>query len=116
MKNEIIPALRGLALCATLFASTALFAAEESGHYGLISVLPPIMAIALALILRQVVPDLFIGIWIGAWALHDFSLAGLWTGLLETFEIHIVDALADRDHAAVILFSMMVGGLVGIVS
>src|SRR5699024_6628976 len=44
------------------------------------------------------------------------SLAGLWSGLLETFEVHIVDALANRDHAAVILFSMMVGGLVGIIS
>lgn len=116
MKNAIIPALRGLALCATLFASTALFAAEESSHYGLVSVLPPVMAIALALILRQVVPALFVGIWIGAWALQDFSPVGLWTGLLETFEIHIVDALANRDHAAVILFSMMVGGMVGIVS
>jgi Na+/H+ antiporter NhaC len=116
MNNKIIPALRGIALCAALLASPALFAAEEASHYGWVSVLPPLLAIALALLLRQVVPALFVGIWIGAWALNDFSLIGLWTGLLETFEVHIVDALANRDHAAVILFSMMVGGLVGIIS
>src|SRR5699024_2991980 len=91
IKTAIIPVMRGLALCTTLFASTTLFAAEGSGHFGLVSLLPPVMAIALALILRQVVPALFVGIWIGAWALHDFSLAGLWSGLLETFEVHIVD-------------------------
>jgi len=107
--------VRGLALCATLLASPAVFAAD-AGHYGWVSVFPPALAIALALILRQVVPALFVGIWIGAWALNDFSLAGLWIGLLQTFETHIVDALANRDHAAVIMFSMMVGGMVGIIS
>lgn len=116
MKNNTIPVLRSLVLCATLLASPVLFAAEEVSHYGWVSVLPPLVAIALALILRQVVPALFVGIWIGAWALNGFSPAGLWIGLLETFETHIVDALANRDHAAVILFSMMVGGMVGIIS
>jgi Na+/H+ antiporter NhaC len=116
MNNKTIPALRGLALCIAMLASPVLFAAEEPSHYGWVSVLPPLVAIALALLLRQVVPALFVGIWIGAWALNDFTLAGLWIGLLQTFETHIVDALANRDHAAVILFSMMVGGMVGVIS
>src|SRR5699024_10699295 len=117
MNKNLILTLRLVAQCTALLASPVLFAAvEEAGHFGWVSVLPPLVAIALALLLRQVVPALFAGIWLGAWALHDFSLIGLWVAMLETFELHIVNALANPDHAAVILFSMMVGGLVGIIS
>ncbi|HLR88085.1 MAG TPA: Na+/H+ antiporter NhaC family protein [Wenzhouxiangella sp.] len=115
MRHPFFYALRCLILFLALLASPAVFAADTH-PYGWVSVLPPLVAIALALLVRQVVPALFIGIWTGAWALNGFSLAGLWLGLLETFETHIVNALADPDHAAVILFSMMVGGMVGIIS
>ncbi|RFF28305.1 MULTISPECIES: Na+/H+ antiporter NhaC family protein [unclassified Wenzhouxiangella] len=116
MTTKIIPALRSLALCMALLASPVLFAAEEAGHYGWVSVLPPLLAIALALIIRQVVPAVFVGIWVGAWALNDFTLVGLFTGLLESFEVHVVAALADSGNASVVLFSMMIGGMVGIIS
>jgi Na+/H+ antiporter NhaC len=81
-----------------------------------ISILPPLLAIVLALYLRQVIPALFMGVWLGAWAINDFTLAGLWQGLLESFQKHILTAVADADHAAVILFSLMIGGTVGIIS
>jgi Na+/H+ antiporter NhaC len=81
-----------------------------------ISVLPPLLAIILALALRQVIPALFFGVWFGAWAINGFSIMGLWQGLLDSFQIHILDAVADPGHAAVILFSLMLGGTVGIIS
>ena len=81
-----------------------------------VSVLPPLLAIVLALVLRQVIPALFFGVWLGAWAINGFSLYGLWQGLLESFQIHILTAVADPNHAAVILFSLMIGGTVGIIS
>ncbi len=81
-----------------------------------VSVLPPVLAIVLALYLRQVIPALFMGVWFGAWAINGFTLAGLWQGLLESFQKHILHAVADADHAAVILFSLMIGGTVGIIS
>lgn len=115
MRTRIFPSLRSLVLLAALLASPALMAADGSSH-GWLSILPPLIAIALALLVRQVVPALFIGIWTGAWILHGLTLPGLWLGLMETFETHLVNALADPDHAAVILFSMMVGGMVGIIS
>jgi Na+/H+ antiporter NhaC len=81
-----------------------------------ISILPPLFAIVLALYLRQVIPALFMGVWLGAWAINGFTLAGLWQGLLESFQKHILNAVADADHAAVVLFSLMIGGTVGIIS
>jgi Na+/H+ antiporter NhaC len=81
-----------------------------------VSVLPPLLAIILALALRQVIPALFFGVWFGAWAINGFSIMGLWQGLLDSFQVHILDAVADPNHAAVILFSLMIGGTVGIIS
>jgi Na+/H+ antiporter NhaC len=63
-----------------------------------------------------VVPALFLGIWMGAWIINDFGLTGLWTGLLDTFQVFVLNALANPDHTAIVLFSMMVGGMVGIIS
>ena len=81
-----------------------------------LSILPPLLAILMALLLRQVIPALFAGVWLGAWALNGFTLQGLFVGLLDAFERHIADAVANADHAAVILFSFMIGGTVGIIS
>lgn len=81
-----------------------------------ISIVPPLAAILLALALRQVIPALFAGVWLGAWAINGFSLGGLWAGLLESFQVHILNAFADEDHGAVLLFSLMIGGTVGIIS
>ena len=82
----------------------------------LYEVITPLLAILLALTLRQVLPALFAGVWLGAWAIHGFSLAGLWFGLLDSLERHVLQSLADADHAAVVLFTFMIGGTVGIIS
>jgi len=83
---------------------------------GWLSVLPPLLAIFLALALRSVIPALMLGIWCGATALIALSPAGAFRGLLEAFQVHVAGALADSDHAMIILFSLMIGGMVGIVT
>ncbi|MHC5003997.1 MAG: Na+/H+ antiporter NhaC family protein [Planctomycetota bacterium] len=83
---------------------------------GWVSVLPPALAILVALLTRNVIPALFLGIWFGAFALRGFSLGGAFLGLLDSFQVYVLDALADPDHAAIILFTLMIGGMVGIVS
>jgi Na+/H+ antiporter NhaC len=81
-----------------------------------VAILPPLITIAVALAIKRVVPALFLGIWMGAWAISDFGLFGLWTSLLDTFQVFVANALSNPDHTAIVLFSMMVGGMVGIIS
>lgn len=81
-----------------------------------VSITPPVLAIALALVFRQVIPALFLGVWLGAWAINGFNLQGLWFGLLDSFQVHLLKAFSDPDKAAIILFSLMIGGMVGIIS
>ncbi len=90
--------------------------AAASEHFGWVSILPALIAISAAFALRSVIPALFLGVWIGAWLIAGFDIAGLWQGLLDSFQIYTLEALADRDHAAIILFSFMIGGLVGIIT
>ena len=51
-----------------LLMPTAVLAQTEATNAGWISVLPPLLAIALALVFRQVIPALFLGLLAGAFA------------------------------------------------
>ena len=83
---------------------------------GWVSVMPAVLAIAVALMLRNVIPALLLGLWFGGTALHSFTLGGAGRGLLDSFQVFVADAVADADHAAIILFTMMIGGMVGIIT
>ncbi|MFC1701507.1 permease-like cell division protein FtsX [Pseudomonadota bacterium] len=50
------------------------------------------------------------------WVINDFGLIGIWTGLLDTFQVFVLNALSNPDHTAIVLFSMMVGGMVSIIT
>lgn len=80
---------------------------------GILSVLPPVFAILLALIFRQVVVSLFAGIWLGAFFLMDYNLISSFYAVLDHF---LVDALVDRSHTQIVVFSMLFGGMVGVIT
>jgi Na+/H+ antiporter NhaC len=80
---------------------------------GWTSLLPPLLAILLALIVREVVTSLFFGVWLGA-----LLYAGLnpLTATMRTIDTFITPSLADIDHASIIVFSFLLGGMVGVMS
>ncbi len=110
--------LRSVTALVVLLSAVPVFAAESSPPDipAWISILPPLLAILFALAFRQVIPALLCGLWMGAWAVHELSLEGIWVGLFDVFQVHVLAALADSDHGAIILFTLMIGGMVGIVS
>lgn len=81
-----------------------------------VSILPPLLAIGMALLLRSVLPALMLGLWVGAWALQGMSLEGVFYGLFDSFEVYVVNAVADRDHVTIMLFTFMIAGMVGVIS
>ena len=83
---------------------------------GWVSVLPAVLAIAIALTIRNVIPALLLGLWVGATALQSFTLEGFGRGLLDSFQVFVTGAIADFDRASIILFTMMIGGMVGIIT
>lgn len=83
---------------------------------GWLSVMPALMAIVIALTLRNVIPALLFGLWLGATTLQSFSAKGLGLGLLDSFQVFVRGALVDSDRASIVLFTMMIGGMVGIIT
>ncbi len=80
---------------------------------GWLSIMPPIIAIALALLFRDVLLALFLGIFSGALILNGWNPFAAFGRTVDTF---IVPALADSDHAAILVFTTLLGGMVGLVT
>ena len=80
---------------------------------GILSLLPPILAIILALLLKQVLIALFSGIWLGAVFINGYHPL---TGFLRALDTYIINSLSDPSHAAIVIFSMTLGGMVGVMS
>src|SRR6056297_4187022 len=77
-----------------------------------VSLLPPVVAIFLALTTREVILSLFAGIWVGALFITEFHLTAGTALSLST----LTDSLAESDHIAIIVFSLLLGGMVGVMS
>ena len=86
------------------------------GHGHWTSVLPPVLAIVMALVVRQVIISLFAGIWLGAFFLTDFGLGALLSSFLAVLTDYIVPAAADPDHMSILIFTLLIGGMVGIIT
>ena len=83
---------------------------------GWVSLFPPLFAILLAFLTRSVIPSLFAGLLIGAWAINGMTAAGFVAGFFETVTVYIMNAATDQDHMSIMLFTLMIGGMVGIIS
>lgn len=85
-----------------------------------LSILPPLIAIAVALILKEVISALFLGVLSGTFimALFDGKEPGtaLGSGLLRVMDTYIVGSIYDLDHVMIIVFTLTIGGMVKIIS
>ena len=82
-------------------------------HYGWLSLIPPFLAIGLAFITRQVLPSLFVSIWIGATIIYGGNIVA---GFMHTIEKYIAGSIADPWNAAILVINIVLGGTIGIIS
>ena len=84
------------------------------------SILPPLVAIVMAVILKEVLSSLFLGVLTGTFlmALYTGSspLASLSGGVLRVIDTYIVGSLFDSDHIKIIVFTLLIGGMVKIIT
>lgn len=81
-----------------------------------VSILPPLAAIAIALIFKQVLFALFIGIWMGAFLIGDMSFSGIFSSFFGSLSDYIVPGVSDPDRMSIVVFSILIGGMVGIIT
>ncbi|MCZ6599476.1 MAG: Na+/H+ antiporter NhaC family protein [Acidobacteria bacterium] len=80
---------------------------------GFLTVLPPLLAILLAVVFRQVIVALLAGVWLGAFLVNGFAPL---TAILRVLDQYLLTALTDSGHASIIIFSMLLGGMVALMS
>lgn len=80
---------------------------------GFLSILPPLFAVLLAVVFRRALLALFAGIWAGALFVHGYDP---FAALLRCFDTYLPKTLLDSGHAAIILFTMALGGMVGVIA
>lgn len=85
-----------------------------------ISVIPPLVAIAMALISKEVISSLFIGIFSGTFILSLYSgavpIKAFFSGMFSAVDTYVVQAIRDQDHIMIIVFTLIIGGMVRLVS
>ena len=79
---------------------------------GWLSLLPPLVAIALALGFREVVISLFVGVLLGAIMLAGWNPLA---GVAMTIDRFALEAVADADNASIMIFTLLLGGMVGVI-
>ena len=84
------------------------------------SILPPLVAIVMALLLKEVISSLFFGILTGACIMAYYAgcgpLEAVGTGLLRVVDTYVVGSLYDADHVKIIVFTLLIGGMVKVIT
>ena len=102
-------------LCILLCSSMTVFAADEAAEYvpkmyaSFWSLVPPIVAIVLALITKEVYSSLFIGILIGGVFYSGFTFEET---VLHVFQDGIVGVLTDSYNMGILVFLVILGIMV----
>ncbi len=80
---------------------------------GLLSIIPPLLAILFALVFRQVILSLILGVYAGAVFIYDYNPL---TGLLRLIDKYIINSISDVSHIQILVFTLLFGGVIGLIS
>lgn len=105
--------LKTLVILAAVVGAMSLLPGSDSTVGSWWSLLPPLVAIGLALAFHDVLIALVMGVWIGTTMVADGNPAA---GLFRLIDTNVRDALIDPDHMSIIVFSMLLGGMVAVMS
>lgn len=84
------------------------------------SILPPLIAIIFALIFREVFSALFAGLLVGTTIMHFYAGSNLFEaifqGIFSIADTYLLEAMYERGHLSIIIFSMLIGAMVNLIT
>lgn len=85
-----------------------------------LSILPPLIAIIMAFLIKEVYSSLFTGILVAAAIIAYYNGANaflaIFVGILDIVDTYVITTISDSGHTSVIVFLMLIGATVAIVS
>ena len=124
MKNKRKITIIVMTVLMVLLSTSVVFAAEvdtataNANHYGFLTLIPPIVAIVLAFLTKNVIISLFIGTLAGTFlvSLVDRSFMGALVNSFLDFVSRALNSLADPWNAGIILQVLVIGGVIHLVA
>ena len=101
-----------LLLSMTVFAADG-EAAQPKMYATFWALIPPVVAIALALITKEVYSSLFVGILVGAMFYSDFSFEGT---IVHIFKGGIISVLSNSYNVEILVFLIILGAMVSLMN
>ena len=115
-RRKLLAVVSMVLLC-VMMCSMTVFAAEEPPKPELYAtfwaLVPPVVAIALALITKEVYSSLFVGILVGALFYSGFSFEGTVTHI---FQGGIISVLSDSYNVGILVFLVILGAMVSLMN
>ena len=111
-KTTRVLLLVAVVACIAMMLSVGCFAVEEGESFAyntLWAALPPVIAIGLALITKEVHSSLFLGILVGAMMYSNFDFMGTF---VHVFEDGIIANLSDSYNVGILIFLVILGTMV----
>ena len=85
-----------------------------------LSILPPLIAILMALLTKEVFSSLFVGLLFGTTVIFKYAgfsfFMAFFKGLFAVVDTYLLQALLTTDHLSIIIFCMLIGGMVTLIS
>ncbi|BBD08974.1 Na+/H+ antiporter NhaC family protein [Desulfovibrio ferrophilus] len=115
--NFICLVLAGL-VPALAFGADSSLGPVNAAHYGMWTLIPPLVAIALAFITKNVILSLFLGVYSGTFMLEakGFDLYNGVVGGFLRLSNEMLASLADSWNAGIVLQCLAIGGMIALVS
>ena len=114
----------GLTMMIFMLSTTFVFASEfeltvsNAEEFGIFTLIPPIVAILLAFITKNVVISLFIGVLSGGFILNltGFNVFGALTQAFLDFIDRALNSLSDPWNAGIVMQVLVIGGVINLVA
>ena len=119
MKIGVIAAVSIIALFVlSLLISSAPAGDDNAVRFGILTLLPPLVAIALAFITKETVLSLFIGVFVGEFMLcvNDLNIISTAINAFLQLGTDIIGCMADPWNAGIVLQCLLIGGIIQLVT
>ena len=102
----------------SLWISTTPADADNSVRFGILTLLPPLVAIILAFITKETVLSLFIGVFVGEFMLsvNDLNIISSAINAFLNLGSQVIACMADPWNAGIILQCLLIGGIIQLVT
>ena len=102
----------------SLWISTTPADADNSVRFGILTLLPPLVAIALAFITKETVLSLFVGVFVGEFMLccNDLNIISTAINAFLNLGSQVISCMADPWNAGIILQCLLIGGVIQLIT